>query len=90
MQKVHLLNFSIDFLNSVFNYLTHRQHLVHINSNCSSLLTDKFHVRQGSILVLKLFNLCVAKASISSMSSISPTVIVCSAQMIQPLIDVAN
>ena len=51
----------------VFNYLTHRQHFVQIDSNCSSLLTAKYGVPQGSILGPILFNLCVA-----GMSSITP------------------
>ena len=38
---MHSLNFSTDFLYWVFNYLTHRQHFVKIDSNCSSLLTAK-------------------------------------------------
>ena len=41
IQKMHSLNFSTDFLYWVFNYFTHRQHFVQIDSNCSSLLTAK-------------------------------------------------
>ena len=67
IQKMHSLNFSTDFLYWVFNYLTHRQHFVQIDSNCSSLLTAKYGVPQGSILGPILFNLCVA-----DMSSITP------------------
>ena len=67
IQKMHLLNFSTDFLYWVFNYLTHRQHFVQIYSNCSSLLTAKYRVSQGSILGPIFFNLCVA-----DMSSITP------------------
>ena len=67
IQKMDSLNFSTDFLYWVFNYLTHRQHFVQIDSNCSSLLTAKYGVPQGSILVPILFNLCVA-----DMSSITP------------------
>ena len=50
IQKMHSLNFSTDFLCGVFNYLTHRQHFVQIDSNCSSLLTVKYGVPQGPIL----------------------------------------
>ena len=57
---MHSLNFSTDFLFWAFNYLTHRQHFVQIDSNCSSLLTAKYGVPQGSILDPILFNLCVA------------------------------
>ena len=57
---MHSLNFSTDFLYWAFNYLTHRQHFVQIDSNCSSLLTAKYGVPQGSILDPILFNLCVA------------------------------
>ena len=64
---MHSLNFSTDFLYWAFNYLTHRQHFVQIDSNCSSLLTAKYGVPQGSILGPILFNLCVA-----DMSSITP------------------
>ena len=60
IQKMHSLNFSTDFLYWAFNYLTHRQHFVQIDSNCSSLLTAKYGVPQGSILDPILFNLCVA------------------------------
>ena len=67
IQKMHSLNFTTDFLYWVFNYLTHRQHFVQIDSNCSSLLTAKYGVPQGSILGPILFNLCVA-----DMSSITP------------------
>ena len=67
IQKMHSLNFSMDFLYWVFYYLTHRQHFVQIDSNCSSLLTVKYGVPQGSILGSILFNLCVA-----DMSSITP------------------
>ena len=45
----------------------HRQHFVSIDSNCSSLLTARYGVPQGSILGPILFNLCVA-----DMSSITP------------------
>ena len=51
----------------VFNYLTHRQHFVQIDSNCLSLLTAKYGVPQGLILGPILFNLCVA-----AMTSITP------------------
>ena len=64
---MHSLNFSTDFLYWAFNYLTHRQHFVQIDSNCSSLLTAKYGVSQGSILGPILCNLCVA-----DMSSITP------------------
>ena len=64
---MHSLNISTDFLYWVFHYLTHRQHFVQIDSNCSSLLTAKYGVPQGSILGLILFNLWVA-----DMSSITP------------------
>ena len=59
IQKMHSLNFSTNFLYWVLNYLTHRQHFLQINSNCSSLLTAKYGIPQGSILGLILFNLCV-------------------------------
>ena len=45
IQKMHSLNFSTDFLFWAFNYLTHRQHFVQIDSNCSSLLTAKYRVQ---------------------------------------------
>ena len=64
---MHSLNFSKDVLYWVFNYFTHRQHFVQIDSNCSSLLTAKYGVPQGSILGPILFNLCVA-----GMSGITP------------------
>ena len=67
IQKIHSLNVSTDFLYWVFNYLTHRQHFVQIDSNCSSLLTPKYGVQQGSILGPIFLNLCVA-----DMSSITP------------------
>ena len=67
IQKIHSLNFSTDFLYWVFNYLTHRQNFVQIDSSCSSLLTTKYGVRQDSILGPILFNLCIA-----DMSSITP------------------
>ena len=57
---MHLLNFSMDFLFWVFNYLTPRQHFVQIKSNYSSFLTAKYGVPQGSIVGPILFNLCVA------------------------------
>ena len=57
---MHSQNFSTDFLFWAFNYLTHRQHFVQIDSNCSPLLTAKYGVPQGSILDPILFNLCVA------------------------------
>ena len=66
-QNMHSLNFSTDFLYCAFNYLTHRQHFVQIDSNCSSLLTAKYGVPQGSILDPILFNLYVP-----DMSSITP------------------
>ena len=56
IQKMHSLNFSTDFLHWVFNYLKYRQHFVQIDSNCSSLLTAKYEVPQGSILSPILFN----------------------------------
>ena len=67
VQKMHSLNFSTDFLCWVFNYLTHRQHFMQIDSNCSSLLTAKYGVPQGSVLGPTFFNLCTA-----DMSSITP------------------
>ena len=67
IQKMHSLNFSTDFLYWVFNYLTHRQHFVQIDSNCLSPLTAKYGVPEGSILGPVLFNLYVA-----DMSSITP------------------
>ena len=67
IQKMHSRNFSTDFLYWAFNYLTHRQHFVQIDSNCSSLLTAKYGVPQGSTLGPIFFNLCVA-----DMSSITP------------------
>ena len=60
IQKMHSLNFSTDFLYWAFNYLTHRQNFVQLNSNCSSLLTAKYGVPQGLMLVPIFFNLCVA------------------------------
>ena len=66
-KKVHSLTFPKDFLYWVCNYLTHRQHFVRIESNCSSLLTARYGVPQGSILGPILFNLRVA-----DMSSITP------------------
>ena len=67
IQKMHSLNFSTDFLYWVFNYLTHMQYFVQIDSNCSSLLIAKYGVPQISIPCPILFNLCVA-----DMSSIMP------------------
>ena len=67
IQKMHSLNVSTDFLCWVFNYLTHRQHFVQIDSNCSSFLTAKYGVPQGSILGPILFYLCVV-----DISSITP------------------
>ena len=67
IQKMHSLNFSTDFLYWVFNYLTHRQHFVQVDSNCSSLVTDKYRVPQGSIIGSIFFNLYLA-----DMSSITP------------------
>ena len=67
IQKMQSLNFSMDFLYWVFNYLTHTQHFVQIDSNYSSLLTAKYGVPQGSILGPIFSNLCVA-----DMSSITP------------------
>ena len=67
IQKMNLLNFATAFLYWFFNYLTHRQHFKLIDSICSSLLTAKHGVPQGSILGPILFNLCVA-----DMSSITP------------------
>ena len=67
IQKTYSLNFSRDFLYWVFNYLSHGQHFVQIDSNCSSLLIAKYGVPQSSILDPILFNLCVA-----DMSSITP------------------
>ena len=52
-----------ELLYCVFNYLTHRQHFVQIHSNCSSLLTAKYGVPQGSIRGPILLNLCVADMS---------------------------
>ena len=56
IQKMHSLNFPTDFLYFVFNYLMHRQYFVQINSNCSSLITAKSGVPQGSILDPIFFN----------------------------------
>ena len=67
IQKMHSLNSSTDFLCWVFNCLTHREHFVQIDSNCSSLLTAKYRVPQGSMQGPVLLNLCVA-----DMSSITP------------------
>ena len=64
---MHSLKFPKDFLYWAFNYLTHRQHFVRIESNCSSLLTARYGVPQGSILGPILFNLRVA-----DMSNITP------------------
>ena len=64
---MHSLKVSTDFLCWVFNYLTHRQHFLQIDSNCSSLLTAKYGVPQGSILGPILFYL-----SVVDMSSITP------------------
>ena len=44
IQKMRSLNFSANFLYCAFN-LTHRQHFVQIDSNCSSLLTAKYRVQ---------------------------------------------
>ena len=63
IQKMHSPNFSTDF----FLYWVFRQHFVQIDSNCSSPLTAKYGVPQGSILGPIFFNLCVA-----DMSSITP------------------
>ena len=64
---MHSLNFSTDFSYWVFNYLTHRQHFVQIDSNYSSLLTTKYGVPQGTILGPVLFKLCIG-----DMSNITP------------------
>ena len=60
----------LNFLYWGFNYLTYRQHFLQIGSNCSSLLTAKYGVPQGSILGPILFNLCV-----TDMLNISPIAI---------------
>ena len=64
---MHSLKVSTDFLCWVFNYLTHRQYFLQIDSNCSSLLTAKYGVPQGSILGPILLYL-----SVVDMSSITP------------------
>ena len=66
---MHSLNFSTDFLYWVFNYLTHRQHLIQIDSNCSPLLTARYGVPQISILGPILFNLYVADMSSTTPNS---------------------
>ena len=60
IQKMHSLNFSTDLLYWVFSYLTHGQHFVQIDWNCSSYLTAKYGVLQGLILGSILSNLFVA------------------------------
>ena len=65
IQKLHSLNFSMDFLYWVFNYLTYRWHFVQIK--LSSLLAANYGVLQGSILGPILFNLILA-----DMASITP------------------
>ena len=69
IQKMYSLNFSTDFLYWVLNCLTHRQHFVQVDSNCSSLLTAKYGVLQGSILGPISFNLCVADMSSNTPNS---------------------
>ena len=66
IQKTYSLNFSTDFLCCIFDYLTHSQHFVQIDSYCSSFQAAKYGL-QDSVLVPMLFNLCVAY-----MSSIAP------------------
>ena len=58
---MHSLNVSTDLLYWAFNYLTHRQQFVQIDSNCLSFLTAKYCVPKGSIYGLIFFNLCTAK-----------------------------
>ena len=55
--KLHALNFDMNALNLIFDYLTERKQRVKINSRFSSYL-DKFQgAPQGSILGPLLFNL---------------------------------
>ena len=55
--KLHALNFDMNALNLIFDYLTGRKQRVKINSSFSSYL-DIFHsVPQGSILGPLLFNI---------------------------------
>ena len=55
--KLHALNFNMNALNLIFDYLTERKQRVKINSRFSSYL-DKFQgAPQGSILGPLLFNL---------------------------------
>ena len=55
--KLHALNFDMNALNLIFDYLTERKQRVKINSNFSSYLEIFQGVPQGSILRPLLFNL---------------------------------
>ena len=55
--KLHTLNFDMNALNVIFDYLTERKQRIKINSNFSSYLEMFQGVPQGSILRPLLFNL---------------------------------
>ena len=55
--KLHVLNFDMNALNLIFDYLTERKQRVKINSSFSSYLDIFQGVPQESILGLLLFNL---------------------------------
>ena len=55
--KLHALNFGMNALNLIFDYLTGRKRRVKITSSFSSYLDIFQCVQQGSILGLLLFNL---------------------------------
>ena len=57
--KLHSSHFSKKFLYLILNYLSNRNHFVHIDSRCSKLLHSKFCAPQRSILGPALRDLCV-------------------------------
>ena len=62
--KLHALNFDMNALNLIFDYLTGRKQRVKINSSFSSYLDIFQGVSQGSILGPLLFNLFLCDLSL--------------------------